>query len=277
LLSGQADIIGEPPPREFSRLKTRKGIQGGAVATWGGRTVLMQNPTRPPFDDIAFRRTIAHAIDRKTIAEKIYFGLVEPSSIPAPASSWWYDKDADAILSYDLDLARRHLAESRYASGAEFDMEVPAEPYLLDTKDAAIFIQAELAKLNIKVNLKMAPFPLVFSHIQSGNYSSALVNFMAPGEPTYFLLANFTANSFMSKASGNTVDPQVAAALKIAFSETDQDTLKPVYAGLMKHMAEMSYYTLIGYFAAANLWRDRVHNFKPSRGLTIDVQNVELT
>jgi peptide/nickel transport system substrate-binding protein len=277
LLSGQADIIGEPPPREFSRLKSRKGIQGGAVATWGGRTVLMHNPTRPPFDDIEFRRAIAHAVDRKTIAEKVYYGLVEPSSIPAPASSWWYDKDADAILAYDVDVARQHLAKSRYPDGAEFDIEVPAEPYLLDTRDAAVFLQAELAKLNIKANLKLSPFPIVFRHIQSGDYMSALVNFMAPGEPTYFLLANFTANSFMSKASGNTVDPEVAAALAIAFRETDQDTLKPVYARLMKHMAEMSYYTLIGYFAAANLWRDRVKNFKPSRGLTIDVQNVALT
>jgi ABC-type transport system substrate-binding protein len=159
----------------------------------------------------------------------------------------------------------------------EFDLEIPAEAYLLDAKDAAVFIQSELAQYNIKVNLKMAAFPIVFGHIQSGDYTSAFVNFMAPGEPTYFLLANFTANSFMSKASGNTVDPMVAETLKIVFAEDDRDKLKPVYAKLMKHMAEMSYYTLIGYFAAANLWRDRVHNFKPSRGLTIDVQNVELS
>ncbi len=55
LLSGQADIIGAPPPREFSRLKSRKGIQGGSVATFGGWTVMLQNPTRPPFDDVEFR------------------------------------------------------------------------------------------------------------------------------------------------------------------------------------------------------------------------------
>ena len=36
LLGGQADIIGAPPPREFSRLKTRKGIQGEAIPTFGG-------------------------------------------------------------------------------------------------------------------------------------------------------------------------------------------------------------------------------------------------
>jgi peptide/nickel transport system substrate-binding protein len=277
LLGGQADIIGAPPPREFSRLKTRKGIQGEAIPTFGGWTVLLQNPTRPPFDDVEFRRAIAHAVDRKTIAEKIYYGLVEPTAIPAPASSWWFDKEADAMSAYDPDLAKQHLAKSRYADGAEFDMDLPAEPYLLDCKDAAVFIQAELAKLNIKVNLKMAPFPIVSGRMLSGDYTTSLANIMSPGEATYFLMANFTGNSFMAKTSGGIADPEVIAALKIAFAETDPEKLKPVYAKLMKHMAETSYYTWIGYFAAANLWRDRVKNFKPSRGLTINVHDVTLS
>ena len=42
-----------------------------------------------------------------------------------------------------------------------------------------------------------------------GDYQAAIANFMSPGEPTYFLMANFTADSFMSKVSGNTVDPEV--------------------------------------------------------------------
>jgi peptide/nickel transport system substrate-binding protein len=277
LLSGQADIIGAPPPREFNRLKSRKGIQGEAIPTFGGWSVLLQNPSRPPFDDIEFRRAIAHAVDRKTIAEKIYYGLVEPSAIPAPASSWWFDAEANALSAYNLDLARLHLAKSRYPNGAEFVMDVPADPYLLDSKDAAVFIQAELAKLNIKVNLNVAPFPIVSARQQNGDYTAGLGNIMSPGEPTYFMLANFTAGSFMSKTSGQTVDPEVAVAMKVAFAETDREKLKPVYAKLMKHMAEMSYYTWIGYFAAANLWRDRVKNFKPSRGLTINVRDVALS
>ena len=157
LLGGQADIIGAPPPREFGRLKSRKGMQGEALPTFGGWTVILQNCSRAPFNDIEFRRAVKHAVDRKTIAEKIYFGLVEPSAIPAPASGWWYDKQADEMSAYDLDKARAHLAKSAYPDGTEFDLELPAEPYLLDAKDAAVFIQAELAKLNIKVNLKASP------------------------------------------------------------------------------------------------------------------------
>lgn len=275
LLGGQADIIGAPPPRDFSRLKSRKGIQGEALATYGGWCVILQNCAKPPFNDIEFRRALQHAVDRKTIAEKIYYGLVEASGIPAPASGWWYDKQADEMTAYNLDKARAHLAKSAYANGAEFDLDVSSDPYLLDAKDAAVFLQAELAKLNIKVNLRMAPASIVNTRNMTGDFQSALVNYMSPGEPTYFLLVNFTANSFMSKVS-NIVDPDVAKTLKIAFAETDQEKLKPVYADLMRSMADTSYYTWIGYFAAANLWRDRVKNFKPSRGLTINVHDVAL-
>src|SRR6202012_1241316 len=250
---------------------------GAAVPTFGGWTVMFQNVSQPPFDDIEFRRCIQHAVDRKTIADKIYYGLVEPSGIPAPASGWWYDKQADDMTTYNLDLAKQHLAKSRYPNGTEFDMDVSAEPYLLDAKDAAVFVQAELAKLNIKVNLRVSSAQIVQTHVLGGNYQSGLANFMSPGEATYFLMASFTANSFMSKTVGNITDPEVAAALKVAFAETDQEKLKPVYAKLMRYLADTSYFTWIGYFAAANLWRDRVKNFRPSRGLTINVYDVSLT
>jgi peptide/nickel transport system substrate-binding protein len=222
LLGGQADIIGAPPPRDFGRLKTRRGIQGDSIATFGGWSVMLQNCGRAPFTDIEFRRALKHAVDRKTITEKIYYGLVEESAIPAPASSWWFDKEANDMSAYDMDKARAHLAKSAYPNGTEFDLDLPSEPYLLDAKDCAVFLQAELAKLNIKVNLRMAPFPITSARMLSGDYQASLANIMSPGEATYFLMANFTAPSFMSKVSGNILDPEVAAALKIAFAETDR-------------------------------------------------------
>ena len=141
---------------------------------------MFQNPSRAPFDDLEFRRAIQHAVDRKTIAEKIYYGLVEPSGIPAPASSWWYDKEADDMTAYNMDLAKQHLAKSRYPNGTEFDLDLTAEPYLLDAKDAAVFLQAELAKLNIKVNLRMSPFPIVQAQVMGGDYQAAHCQFHVP-------------------------------------------------------------------------------------------------
>ena len=275
LLAGQADIIGAPPPRDFARLKTRRGVQGAAKPTLGGWTVMLLNNLRPPFDDIAFRRALSHAIDRKVVAEKVFFGLVEPSSVPAPTSGWWFDQQADAILDYDLDKARAQLARSRYPQGTEFDLLVSSEPYLLDARDLAVYMQAEYAKIGVKVNLKLAESSIVLSSFLSGNYGASLANIMSPGDPTYFIMANFTAPSFMSKTSGIN-DPVVADLLQQAFAETDQAVLKPIYARLQTHLAEQAYYVTLGFFDAADLWRDRVKNFRVNQGLTITVRDVGL-
>jgi peptide/nickel transport system substrate-binding protein len=275
LLGGQADLIGAPPARDFSRLKTRPQIVGETRPTLGGWSVLMLNNARPPFDDINFRRALAHAVDRKTITEKIYYGLVETSAIPAPASGWWFDSEADKSRAYDLDKARSYLKQSNYPSGTSFDLMTSSVPYLLDAKDCVVFLQSEFAKLGIEVKLRLMDTAVVQAAMARGEYQAMFRNIMSPGEPTYMTMVNFTANQFMSKVS-NYANPKVEELLRIVFAETDQEKLKPVYAELLRFLADESPYVWIGFFNATNLWRTRVKGFKPSRGLTINIRDVSL-
>ncbi len=233
LVSGNADIIGAPPPREFARLKSRPKLKAESVATDGGWCFMLQNNAKPPFDDINFRLAVAHAVDRKTIAEKIYYGLVEASPVPS------------------------------------------AEAYLLDTNDCAVFLQAELAKIGIKVVLKKAAFAVVNPQVFRGDYQASIGNFMSPGEPTYMITVSSTPNQFLSKAT-NFDSPKVAELLKVAFAEEDRGKLKTVYADLQRELAAQSPLTWFGFFASANVWRDRVKGFKPSKGLTINVRDVSV-
>ncbi|WP_158744530.1 ABC transporter substrate-binding protein [Acidisphaera sp. L21] len=278
LLSGQADIIGAPPPRDFARLKSRPKMQGGARVTNGGWCVMLQNNAKAPFDDVNFRLAVAHAVDRKTVADKIYYGLIEPSSVPAPTSGWWYDKTAGEMMTYDLDKAKAYMAKSKYQGGAAtFELLTTAEAYLLDTNDCAVFLQAELAKVGIKVVLKKGAFATVNPQIFRGDYQSAIVNFMAPGDPTYMLNVSFTPNQFLSKATGYT-DPKVGDLLTAAYKldDTDHANLQPIYSELQQYLTTTSPVTWIGFFDAANVWRDRVKNFKVNQGLTITVRDVWL-
>ena len=225
-----------------------------------------------------FRLAVAHAVDRETIAKKIYYGLIEASSVPAPASGWWYDKTAAAAASYDLDKAKAYLAKSKYqGDAATFELVTSAEAYLLDTNDCAVFLQAELAKIGIKVVLKKGAFATVNPMIFRGDYQSAVVNFMSPGDPTYMINVTCTPNQFLSKAT-NYDDPKVGDLLKQAYRLDDgqHDKLQPIYSELQQHLATTSPLTWIGFFDAANVWRDRVKNFKVNQGLTITVRDVWL-
>ena len=88
--------------------------------------------------------------------------------------------------------------------------------------------------------------------------------------------SNMQTNSALPPEETERLGGEIVAALKTVFAENDQEKLKPVFANLLRSMADTSYYTWIGYFAAADLWRDRVKNFKPSRGLTINVHDVAI-
>ncbi|MCO6417267.1 ABC transporter substrate-binding protein [Siccirubricoccus sp. KC 17139] len=275
LLSSQADIISVPPPRDYARLKTRRGIQGNARATLGGWSFIALNNARPPFDDVNFRRAIAHAIDRKTINERIYHGMVETTAVPAPRSSWWFNPAADAVLDYNLDKARDYLKKSKYPNGASFELACASVPYLLDSRDAAIFLQSELAKIGVEVKIRLAEQSVLSPMLSRGELDALVANFMSPGDPTYMIMVYLTAGQFMSKSSSFT-DARLDELMKLAFRENEQEPMKPHLHEMQMLLAEKSPFIWLGFFSAANLWRDRVKNFKVSTGQTVMVRDVSL-
>jgi len=275
LLTGDIDLMGAPPARDFAALKKRDGVEGETRGTFGGWTVFLMNNKRPPFDDVNFRKALAHAVDRETIAKRIYYGLVEKSAIPAPASSWWFNAEADKSLDYDLDKAKFYLKKSKYAEGAKFELMTNAVPYLLDAKDCVVFLQSEFAKIGVTVDLRLAERAVISPAMLKGNYEAMFRNIMSPGEATYFLSQNFLPDQFMSKVSGFQ-HPRVVELMKIVFAENEQDKLKPVFDELMQLLADESPFVWVGYFNATNLWRERVKDFKASRGLTMNVRDVAL-
>jgi peptide/nickel transport system substrate-binding protein len=242
----------------------------------GGWTVMFTNNAKPPFDDVNFRRAMAYAIDRDAIAQKAFYNLVAPCTVPAPPGSWWYDETADHIIRYDVDKARGFLKASKYPDGAEFDMTLPATPYLLDVRDAAIIIQSQLQAIGIKPRLKLGEPMVVIPQAMRGEHDCLLLNNLSPGEPTYLLTQNFVPNMFMSKVSGY-ANPRVDQLLHVAYAETDQARLKPVYAELMTVLAQDSPYIWLGFFESANLWRGNVRNFKVNQGVSMMLRETSVT
>ena len=141
-MTNKVQIISAPPPREYTRLKSMPGIGGASKIAIGSRMFISMNHSKPPFDDVNFRLAVSRALDRQKIASQ-FFGLLDPTAIPAPTDSWWFNKEANSRLDFNLAAAKELLAKSKYASGASFDLLLPAEPYLVDVKDAALICAAQ--------------------------------------------------------------------------------------------------------------------------------------
>lgn len=72
------------------------------------------NVKEPPFDDINFRKALSHSVDKALIAEKIYSGLTKPAYGILPPGFPGYSENIRG-LEYDLDLAKKYLARSKYS------------------------------------------------------------------------------------------------------------------------------------------------------------------
>lgn len=273
--SGQIDIMSSPPPRDFERLKTTTGLEGASRPTLGGWFAFYMDNAKAPFDDVNLRRAVSSAINRDVIARSVYRGLLDPSAVSAPKSAWWYHEPADRAAGFDLDRAKRFMAASRYPNGTSIEVTIPATPYLLDVRDAALVVQSQLKAINIDMKLKVMEFGPMIQSIIRGDEPASLWLQMSPGEPTYLLQNVLTPGQIVSKST-NYNSPAFQALMARAFAETDQAKLKPIYAEMQMLLAEDAPMAWIGFAHAANVWRSRVKEFAPNQGLTIDPRPVKL-
>ncbi|RJQ09372.1 MAG: ABC transporter substrate-binding protein [Dehalococcoidia bacterium] len=72
------------------------------------------NTSVPPFDDVAVRRAMGMAIDRKRVAEITFKNMLQPATgILMPQMPGYTPEDK--TLKYNLDAAKTELAKSKYA------------------------------------------------------------------------------------------------------------------------------------------------------------------
>ncbi len=119
LRTGQAQLVQGLTPREFESLREVDGISVGTVS--GNENLFVHmNFDVPPFDNIAVRRAVAHAIPTRQIIDNAYFGQATQWAGHVPSSYPGYHESA-MQYGYDPDAARALLAEAGYPDGAGLD------------------------------------------------------------------------------------------------------------------------------------------------------------
>ena len=183
-----------------------------------GVAYLGMNNTKPPFDNPEVRQAFAKAIDRRKIVEQYYPNgsrvadqFVPPSIKPGYTDNFrWYD--------YLPDLAKSELQ----AAGFDFNQEIVlpyrdvARSYMPRPDQVAKEIQAQLAKIGVKIRLEVRPDLL--STASAGEESLFLLGWGADyPDASNFYDFHFTG---ASKKFG-TPYPELEAEIKTASSIND--------------------------------------------------------
>lgn len=151
----------------------------------GSPISLYMNLTKAPFDDVEFRRAIAHAMNKERLTQEAGYGYVEEASqtlLVLPGQEEWLDPSIPdgGVVAYDENLASDLLTEAGYeldASGKRLGKD--GEPLSFgfitpsgwsDWTAAADSVKADFAALGIEVDVETPDYPTVEQDRLTGNY-----------------------------------------------------------------------------------------------------------
>lgn len=203
---------------------------------------IMLNTKKPPTDDIHFRKALAYCIDYQQIIDKIFPGS-RPSG-PIASSTPGYNPD---LKTYTLDLvkAEEHLKQSPYYENLD---QYPFELYWVsevpDEEKVALMIQANAAKLGIKVNIVKVPWlSLIDVLAKLETTPTGAIIFVSPhyAEAGSMLESRYHSRSTGTWEQGEWLqDPEIDAMIEDAIASIDQKERFQKYYAIQEKIAELS-------------------------------------
>ncbi|SES83931.1 ABC transporter substrate-binding protein [Thalassotalea agarivorans] len=177
LMSSECDVIAYPIAHEKIIENENLNLESKTAFNVG---YLGFNTQKPPFDNTLVRKAVAHAINKQAIIETIYFNQAEMAKGILPPNSWASSDDLKGT-EYSVVKAKTYLLQAGYEQG--FTMDIWAMPvqraYNPDALTMAKLIQADLAKINITVNIVSYEWTTFLRRLSQGEHQSVLLGWFA--------------------------------------------------------------------------------------------------
>lgn len=188
LQKGECHVMPYPNPADLDSIRKDANV---TVLEQPGLNVgyLAYNTTKKPFDDARVRKAMNMAIDKKAIIDAVYLSTGIAAKNPIPPSMWSYNDDIKDD-PFDQAAAKKLLADAGYPSGFETDLwAMPVQrPYNPNAKRIAELMQADLAKIGVKAEIKSFEWGEYRKRAQAGEHQMAQLGWTGDnGDPDNFL------------------------------------------------------------------------------------------
>ncbi len=187
LKAGECNLIAEPSPADLPAMKGNNKLQ---VFEKEGLNIgyLALNTEKPPFDKQLVRQAIMHALNRGAYIDAIYMGRATLAKNPIPPSIWSYNNSTQDY-DYNIEKAKELLKKAGYPNGFETEMwTLPvSRPYNPSGKKMGEMMQADLAKVGIKVKLVTYDWPTYLEKSKKGEHQMIQMGWTGDnGDPDNF-------------------------------------------------------------------------------------------
>lgn len=229
LQKGQVDITTEIPAKDVDMLKSTPGVTIDSRPSNKVLFFAMNNKIKP-FDNEKVRQAVSYAIPYDQLINDVMKGQAGPMRSAAPSSMPGYT-DAGFVYTHDLDKAKKLLAEAGYPDGFSFDFTLGSG--FDDWNDDAVLIQAELAKIGVKMTIKNMARPQFLEALATGNVQSYITRWTSfVNDPGYHLGLLLTSSGTSNYA--NYHNTEVDSLWKKASTEQSLDKRNELYGQMQK-------------------------------------------
>lgn len=148
--TGKVDVLYDPPLSEIAKLSDRRVYNIQAVDS-GDLKLMYFNTTRPPFTNKQVRQALYYAIDRKAIADTVYYGWATVAQGIFPPWHWAYDPKEN-FFPYNPARAHELLQVAGYNPSNPLKFEI-ITTNASDLVDTATLIQNQLQQVGIQASV----------------------------------------------------------------------------------------------------------------------------
>ena len=241
LLSGEVDLVTDAPVQDLARIGNSADHE--VVSTAQMRTIFLGmdqaadklrsgNTGDNPFKKKEVRQALYQAIDIEAIKKKVMRGLSEPAGIITFPGVNGYTQDLDKRLPYDVDAAKKLLADAGYPKGFDVELRCPNDRYVNDEAICTAVV-GMLGKIGVNVNLFAQTKSKHFKELKEDNGDFYMLGWGVPTLDSHYVF-HYLYESGASWNKVNFSNSEVDAAIRVMEGEVDLDKRNAAIANAWK-------------------------------------------
>ncbi len=236
LRTGALDIATNIPTQQIAEVDQSKNAKVMKVNSLRSVYAVL-NTRQPPFNDLRMRQAVNYAVDKKLITEGVLDGAGSPIGEPVGPEVFGYNPDLKNYYDYDLDKAKKLIADAGYGGGVDVKLFGPAGR-LEKGDEVTQNIADQLKRVGIRVSVNLIEFQTYLE-----NYSRKLNPDLGLG---YYSNANNTADADYLLSAGMSSkgrapywsSPDVDALIDQGKQTIDQNKRKEIYHDAVKKILD---------------------------------------
>lgn len=233
LQNGEIDLMEDVSPDDLTLLESNTALQKIERPPFNVAYIGF-NLKKKPFDDPKVRVALNYAVNKQGIIDAFFAGQAKAAVNPMPPTLWGYN-DSVQDYTYDLDKAKQLLADAGYPDGLPGEYTFYAmpvsRPYMPDGKKVAEAIQADFAKIGVKVNIESPEWATYLDDTKAGEKDDLYMMGWTGdnGDPDNFIYTLLDKDAIPSNNRSFYVNEDLHKLLIQAQQETDQSKRTELY------------------------------------------------